>query len=376
MHPSKPQNPENTPSPEVAPSCGLDSTQLESLKQKIQDWGRQLGFQQLGVADTQLSEHEAHLNRWLEQDFHGEMDYMQRHGTRRSRPDELVPGTLRVISARMDYLAPTSRPASELMDEPGKALISRYALGRDYHKVIRKRLQKLAHLIEREIGSFGYRVFTDSAPVLEKALAEKAGLGWIGKHSNLLHRTAGSWFFLGEIYTDLPLPVDQAVENHCGNCTRCIDFCPTGAIVAPYQVDARRCISYLTIELRESIPEELRPAMGNRIFGCDDCQAVCPWNRFARFSDEDDFTPRDGLDAAELVELFSWTEQEFLQRTEGSAIRRIGYACWLRNIAVALGNAPTDERVTGALESRRQHSSELVREHVEWAIKQHRQLLG
>ena len=296
---------------------------------------------------------------------------MQRHGTRRSRPDELVPGTLRVISARMDYLAPTARPAAELMEQPGKALISRYALGRDYHKIIRKRLQKLAQRIELEIGPFGYRVFTDSAPVLEKALAEKAGLGWIGKHSNLLHRSAGSWFFLGEIYTDLPLPVDQKVENHCGNCTRCLDYCPTGAIVAPYQVDARRCISYLTIELRDAIPEALRPLMGNRIFGCDDCQVVCPWNRFAQFSNEDDFTPRDGLDAVELVALFYWTEEEFLRRTEGSAIRRIGYDCWLRNIAVALGNAPRHERVIGALESRRSHSSELVREHVEWALTQH-----
>ncbi|HMB59672.1 MAG TPA: tRNA epoxyqueuosine(34) reductase QueG [Xanthomonadales bacterium] len=367
MHP--PNSKTDKPLTSAVNPPGAD--RLRSLKLQIQEWGQELGFQQLGVADTNLSEHEKHLIRWLEDGYHGEMSYMQRHGTRRSRPDELVPGTLRVISARMDYLAPTARPAAELMEQPGKALISRYALGRDYHKIIRKRLQKLAHRIELEIGPYGYRVFTDSAPVLEKALAEKAGLGWIGKHSNLLHRSAGSWFFLGEIYTDLPLPVDQKVENHCGSCTRCLDYCPTGAIVAPYQVDARRCISYLTIELREAIPEALRPLMGNRIFGCDDCQVVCPWNRFAQFSNEDDFAPRDGLDAVELVALFYWTEEEFLRRTEGSAIRRIGYDCWLRNIAVALGNAPRHERVIGALESRRSHSSELVREHVEWALTQH-----
>jgi len=296
---------------------------------------------------------------------------MERHGNRRSRPGELVPGTVRVISVRMDYLSEQAAPARELMEQPAKGLISRYALGRDYHKLMRRRLQQLASMIEREAGPFGYRVFVDSAPVLEKALAEKAGLGWIGKHSNLLDREAGSWFFLGEIYTDLPLPTDTAAGNHCGSCTRCIDFCPTGAIVAPYQVDARRCISYLTIELRHSIPEELRAPMGNRIFGCDDCQLVCPWNRFARFSGEDDFTPRVGLGAAELVDLFAWTEDQFLRRTEGSAIRRIGHACWLRNIAVALGNAPRSEAVITALESRRNHPAELVREHVEWALSQH-----
>ncbi len=299
------------------------------------------------------------------------MAYMQRHGTRRSRPAELVPGTARVISARMDYLTESATPASELLTQPGRALISRYALGRDYHKLMRQRLRRLAKLIEAEIGAFGYRVFTDSAPVLEKALAEKAGLGWIGKHSNLLHRDAGSWFFLGEIYTDLPLPLDAPAANHCGQCTRCIDFCPTGAIVAPYQVDARRCISYLTIELRGPIAAELRPLIGNRIFGCDDCQAVCPWNRFAQFSGESDFSPRAGLDGAELVALFAWSEAEFLQRTEGSAIRRIGYVCWLRNIAVALGNAPTGKEVIQALQSRREYASELVREHVQWALQQH-----
>jgi epoxyqueuosine reductase len=349
----------------------IDTENMQQLKLQILHWGEELGFQQLGVADTQLDHHEEHLNRWLEKRFHGKMNYMERHGTRRSRPGELIPGTIRVISARMDYLPESAIPAGELMQQSDKALISRYALGRDYHKLIRKRLQKLASRIEQETGQFGYRVFVDSAPVLEKALAEKAGLGWIGKHSNLLHKKAGSWFFLGEIYTDLPLPVDKPAENHCGDCTRCMDYCPTGAIVGPYQVDARKCISYLTIELRESIPVELRKPMGNRIFGCDDCQLVCPWNRFAKHSKEEDFTPRPGLDAGELVELFSWTEEQFLKRTEGSAIRRIGYPCWLRNIAVALGNAATNSDVLQALQSRVSDPSELVREHVNWALQQH-----
>jgi epoxyqueuosine reductase len=348
----------------------LGSARLQQLKEQILTRGRDLGFQQLGVTDTQLQEHEEHLKHWLQRGFHGDMAYMERHGSRRSRPAELIPGTIRVISARMDYLSASATSASELMQQPGKALISRYALGRDYHKLMRRRLQQLAHLIEAEVGTFGYRVFVDSAPVLEKALAQKAGLGWIGKHSNLLHRQAGSWFFLGEIFTDLPLPLDAPAKNHCGECTRCLDFCPTGAIVAPYQVDARRCISYLTIELRDSIPAALRPLIGNRIFGCDDCQLVCPWNRFAQFSDEPDFTPRAGLDAAELVALFAWSEEEFLRKTEGSAIRRIGYTCWLRNIAVALGNAQPSREVMAALESRREHPSELVREHVLWALCQ------
>jgi epoxyqueuosine reductase len=350
----------------------LSTAQLADLATRIKEWGVELGFQQIGVSDTDLQTHEARLQAWVEKKFHGAMDYMERHGTKRSRPGQLVPGTVRVISARMDYLSENSTPASELMQTPEKALVSRYALGRDYHKVIRKRLQKLATRIEQETGHFGYRVFVDSAPVLEKALAEKAGLGWIGKHSNLLNREAGSWFFLGEIYTDLPLPSDQAVQNHCGDCVRCIDACPTGAIVGPYQVDARKCISYLTIELHGSIPEELRPLMGNRIFGCDDCQVVCPWNRFANFSGEPDFSPRQGLDSAELVRLFSWTEEEFLQRTEGSAIRRAGYTGWLRNIAVALGNAPHSTEVVKALQSRQQHSSEVVCEHVEWGLARHK----
>jgi len=257
----------------------------------------------------------------------------------------------------------------DLLDRPDTGFVSRYALGRDYHKVLRKRLQRLAARIGERVGPFGYRVFVDSAPVLEKALAEKAGLGWIGKHSNLLDREAGSWFFLGEIYTDLPLPVDTPVGAHCGDCTRCLDACPTGAIVAPYTVDARRCISYLTIELRDAIPEELRPLMGNRIYGCDDCQAVCPWNRFAQPTAESDFAPRQGLDAPRLRALFAWSEQAFLRRTEGSAIRRIGFACWLRNIAVALGNATPDAANVAALEARRDHPSALVREHVEWALR-------
>jgi len=351
----------------------LDADGLSALARRIKAWGLELGFQQLGICDTDLQAHERCLDAWLRDGFHGEMEYMARHGTRRSRPAELVPGTLRVISARMDYLRSEARPAAELMHEDEQALVSRYALGRDYHKVLRKRLQSLATRVEQAIGPFGYRVFVDSAPVLEKALAEKAGLGWIGKHSNLLNRQAGSWFFLGEIYTDLPLPVDEPAENHCGDCRRCIDACPTRAIVGPYRVDARRCISYLTIELRGAIPEELRPLMGNRIYGCDDCQLVCPWNRFAQPSPEEDFLPRHGLDDVALVELFQWSEDEFLERTAGSAIRRTGYAGWLRNIAVALGNVDLEQAadpaaVMRALERRRAHSSELVREHVEWAL--------
>ncbi len=314
--------------------------------------------------------------KWLAKGYHGSMEYMERHGTKRSRPAELVPGTMRVISARMDYMTDAARPAAELLNEPDKGLVSRYAMGRDYHKVMRKRLQKLATRVEQEIGPFGYRVFVDSAPVLEKALAEKAGLGWIGKHSNLLNLQAGSWFFIGEIFTDLPLPVDRPAENHCGDCVRCITACPTGAIVGPYQVDARKCISYLTIELKEAIPEELRPLMGNRIFGCDDCQLVCPWNRFSKPSQEEDFLPRNDLDDSDLVQLFSWSEQEFLERTEGSAIRRTGYEGWLRNIAVALGNvdlqqSENPQAVLDALQQRREHPSALVREHVEWAIERH-----
>lgn len=341
------------------------------LADDIKRWGGELGFQRLGIADTDLSAHERHLQNWLAAGHHGEMEYMARHGTKRSRPDELIPNTLRVISVRMNYLPPETASADRVLADPTLGYVSRYALGRDYHKLMRRRLQKLAEKIEQAIGCFGYRTFTDSAPVLEKALAEKAGLGWIGKHTNLLSRDAGSWFFLGEIYTDLPLPADDRGDNHCGTCRACIDICPTRAIIAPYQLDARRCVSYLTIELKGSIPVDFRPMLGNRIYGCDDCQLVCPWNRFARLSAEGDFTPRHNLDAAELVSLFAWNETEFLKRTEGSAIRRSGYERWLRNIAVALGNAPTTPTVVEALSARRDHHSMLVREHVTWALEQH-----
>jgi len=339
-----------------------------ALARDIKSWGYALGFQQVGIADTELSEHETHLLNWLSADRHGEMDYMAEHGTRRTRPAELVPGTLRVISVRMDYLPGSAASADEVLHNPELGMISRYALGRDYHKVVRTRLQKLADQISARVGPFGYRAFTDSAPVLEKALAEKAGLGWIGKHTNLIDSKTGSWFFLGELYTDLPLPIDAPVSNHCGTCQACIDICPTQAIVAPYQLDARRCISYLTIELRGPIPVELRPLLGNRIYGCDDCQLVCPWNKFAQPTAEPDFAPRHGLDAPELVRLFAWSEEEFLMKTEGSAIRRIGYECWLRNIAVALGNAPRSVVVIAALQARVDHVSPLVREHVTWAL--------
>lgn len=311
------------------------------------------------------------LLNWLGHGYHGEMDYMARHGTRRSRPAELVAGTLRVISLRMDYWPRQAQDATQTLHDPARAFVSRYALGRDYHKLIRRRLQQLATRIEAVTGPFGYRAFTDSAPVLEKALARNAGLGWIGKHTNLINERAGSWFFLGELYTDLPLPVDPAAGNHCGDCHACIDACPSGAIIAPYTLDARRCISYLTIELRGSIPEELRPLLGNRIFGCDDCQLVCPWNRFARPGAEADFSPRQGLDSATLIELFGWSATDFEQRTRGSAIHRIGHACWLRNIAVALGNAPTTNDIIDALRQRSEHPSALVREHVAWALARH-----
>ena len=345
---------------------------LTRLATDIKAWGRELGFQRIGIADVELGDAETRLLNWLDRERHGEMHYMESHGTRRSRPQELQPGTLRVISARMDYLPGHAADSEAVMHNPSLGFISRYALGRDYHKVMRGRLQKLAERIESKVGPFQYRAFTDSAPVLEKALAEKAGLGWIGKHTNLIDKQTGSWFFLGELYTDLPLPVDTPSENHCGTCRACIDVCPTQAIVAPYELDARRCISYLTIELRGSIPEDLRPLIGNRIYGCDDCQLVCPWNRFARPTTEPDFAPRHDLDAPELIRLFSWTEEEFMKYTEGSAIRRIGYECWLRNIAVALGNAPTSGAIVNALRIRSDYPSELVREHVRWALARHR----
>jgi len=338
--------------------------------------GRSIGetpiFEKVGIASVDLEADEQQLERWLAAQRHGEMAYMARHGRRRSRPSELVPDTVRAICARMDYWPPDSRDAGEVLADATLGYVSRYALGRDYHKVMRRRLQRLAERMEADVGAFGYRVFVDSAPVLEKALARNAGLGWIGKHTNLIDRHTGSWFFLGEIYTDLPLPADAPVREHCGSCRACIDVCPTKAIVAPYELDARRCISYLTIELRGTIPEAFRDAIGNRIYGCDDCQLVCPWNRYARTTGENDFVPRSRLDSSALVALFAWTEAEFLERTRGSAIRRIGYESWLRNLAVALGNAPDSVEVCAALESRANDASPVVREHVAWAIAKHR----
>jgi epoxyqueuosine reductase len=343
-----------------------------ALAERIKSEARALGFDACGITGTRLDEDEAHLLRWLDDGFHGEMDYMQRHGTRRSRPQDLVAGTLSVISVRMDYLSDAAADMQHTLDQPELAYVSRYALGRDYHKLMRNRLQQLADRITALVGDFGFRAFVDSAPVLEKALARNAGLGWIGKNANLIDTRRGSWFFLGELYTDLDLPHDTAeVGYYCGTCTRCIDACPTGAIVAPNRVDARRCISYLTIELHGAIPEELRAAIGNRIYGCDDCQLVCPWNKFANPTRERDFAPRHGLDRITLVEAFAWSEAEFLTRTEGSPIRRIGYERWLRNIAVALGNAPGTASVTTALLARVDDASPLVREHVAWALRRH-----
>jgi len=348
----------------------MSAIDYNRLAADIRQWGAELGFGRIGIAGTELGEDEAHLLSWLDSGYHGEMDYMARHGTKRSRPEDLAPGTVRVIAARMDYAPPDIDDAWDMLTDDGRAYISRYALGRDYHKVLRQRLQKLADRIGEFTGPFGYRVFTDSAPVLEKALARDAGLGWIGKHTLVLSRDAGSWFFLGEIYTDLPLPLDEPASAHCGTCTRCIDICPTQAIVAPYRLDARRCISYLTIELRGSIPEDLRPLIGNRVFGCDDCQLVCPWNKFAQIATEADFAPRHGLDSAQLVDLFAWSEAEFLERTAGMAIRRTGYEGWLRNIAVALGNARYSEAIERALQGRADDSSPVVREHVAWALRE------
>jgi epoxyqueuosine reductase len=343
---------------------------LAMLAATIKSWGRELGFQAVGIADTDLSAVEPRLGAWLASGFAGELDYMRKHGAKRTRPASLVPGTLRIISARMDY-RPDAADSGRILADGSKAFVARYALGRDYHKVLRGRLRQLAERIAGEIGEFGYRVFTDSAPVMEVELARKAGLGWRGKHTLLIAREAGSFFFLGDIYTDLPLPLDASVAEHCGSCTKCLDVCPTRAIVAPYTLDARRCISYLTIELKGSIPVELRPLIGNRVFGCDDCQLVCPWNRYARLAPEPDFQVRNGLDSAELVDLFAWTENDFLQRMSGSAILRIGYERWLRNLAVGLGNAPSSERVLAALHSRAQDASALLREHVAWALERH-----
>ena len=350
----------------------LNQQQLETLRDDIRRWGSELGFQQVGISDIDLAKAESQLNDWLKRGYHGEMLYMERHGSKRSRPSDLEPGTISVISVRMDYLPEDQSLAKVLLDDPEKAYVSRYALGRDYHKLMRKRLATLAKTLEEHVGVFGNRVFVDSAPVLEKPIAEKAGLGWIGKHTNLINRDAGSWFFIGEIYTDLPLPSDVAEISHCGTCSACIDVCPTNAIVAPYQLDARKCISYLTIEKRGSIPVEFRTAIGNRIYGCDDCQLFCPWNKFATPTAEGDFAPRHALDNADLCDLFAWTEAEWNARTEGSAIRRIGYEQWLRNIAVALGNAKTTTRVISALRARSSGHSDTIAEHVEWALQQHR----
>jgi len=349
----------------------LAKTDYAALARDIKLWGAELGFQQVGIADSELGEAEARLLDWLGKGFHGEMDYMARHGTKRTRPGELVPGTLRVIAACMNYSPPSARDSHEVMKDGSRAFISRYALGRDYHKLMRARMQKLADRIGQEVVDFRYRVFTDSAPVMEVELAGKAGLGWRGKHTLLLNREAGSYFFLGEIYTDLPLPLDKAQDDHCGSCQKCIDVCPTQAIVGPYKLDARRCISYLTIEHKGSIPEELRPLIGNRVYGCDDCQLVCPWNRFASPSDEPDFVVRNGLDDVTLVELFGWSEAEFHEQLAGSAIHRIGYERWLRNLAVGLGNAPRSAAVVAALKARADNPSGLVREHVAWALARH-----
>jgi epoxyqueuosine reductase len=350
--------------------------QLEQLKTELAALARARGFEALGVSDVELGADAAYLEGWVEAGRHGEMDYMWKHGTRRMRPAELVPGTARALSARMNYWPVQARDAGEVLGDPGAAYISRYALGRDYHKVLRHALQGLADDIVARVGPMGYRVFVDSGPVLEKALARKAGIGWIGKHTNLIARDAGSYFFLGEILTDLPLTVDAPASAHCGSCSACIPACPTGAITAPYQLDARRCVSYLTIELHGAIPVELRRLLGNRIYGCDDCQLVCPWNKFARAAAHPDFKMRHGLDVARLDQLFAWSEAEFLQRTEGSAIRRIGYERWLRNIAVALGNAPSTPAILAALEARRDDPSALVREHVAWALQEHARVVS
>lgn len=345
------------------------------LATAIKAWGKELGFHDVRIADAQadMSAVESGLFRWLEQGCHGTMDYMAKHGTKRTRPAELEPGTQRIISVCINYAPPAVKNSWEVIHDGNRAFISRYALGRDYHKVIRARLQKLADKITEAAGPFNYRVFSDSAPVMEVAWAQKSGLGWRGKHTLLLNRQAGSMFFLGEMYVDLPLPVDEETSNYCGSCTRCIDICPTQAITGPYQVDARRCISYLTIELKDSIPESLRPLIGNRIYGCDDCQLVCPWNKYAQITHENDFHVRNGLDDVSLVELFGWDQATFETKLAGSAIRRIGYQQWLRNIAVGLGNAPYSAEIVSALQARADDPSDMVREHVQWALQQQHQ---
>ncbi|MDF7648125.1 tRNA epoxyqueuosine(34) reductase QueG [Pantoea sp. Acro-805] len=344
---------------------------LQQLAQQIKQWGRELGFQQVGICDTDLSAEEPKLQAWLEKQYHGEMDWMARHGMMRARPHELLPGTLRVISVRMNYLPAKAAFASTLKN-PQLGYVSRYALGRDYHKVLRNRLKRLGEMIQAHCGELNFRPFVDSAPILERSIAAKAGLGWTGKHSLILNREAGSWFFLGELLIDLPLPIDKPQEEQCGRCVACITICPTSAIVEPYVVDARRCISYLTIELEGAIPEEFRPLIGNRIYGCDDCQLICPWNRYGQLTDEEDFSPRAVLHAPELIDLFKWDEAKFLRVTEGSAIRRIGHLRWLRNVAVALGNAPYSMEIMETLRSRLGEHS-MLDEHIDWSISQQQQ---
>ncbi|NOH50536.1 tRNA epoxyqueuosine(34) reductase QueG [Vibrio rotiferianus] len=340
----------------------------EQLAQQIKIWGKELGFQKVGICDVDLSEHEAALKKWLDAGYHGSMDWMARHGMMRARPDELLPGTVRAISVRMDYLPPEAKFASNLANT-NHAYISRYALGRDYHKLVRKQLNKLGKLIEQEVGQFGYRPFVDSAPILERPLAQKAGLGWTGKHSLILDKDCGSWFFLGELLIDLPLPVDEPSVDQCDKCKACITSCPTQAIVDEKIVDARRCISYLTIEFDGVIPEEFRKPMGNRIYGCDDCQLVCPWNRYAEITEQEDFHRRESFEEPDLVTMFNWDESTFLKQMEGSAIRRIGHLQWLRNISVALGNAEYSQLIIEALEAR-QGENKLLDEHIEWALEQ------
>jgi epoxyqueuosine reductase len=344
---------------------------MDTLAGNIKAWGQALGFAEIGITNIDLSDAEIEHQKWVEKGFHGEMNYMAKHGTKRTRPAELVPNTIRVISARLDYMPPSAKDSWEVIEDGKQAFISRYTLGRDYHKVMRQKLQKLSNKIQHAMQEVECRVFTDSAPVLEVALAEKSGLGWRGKHTLLINKDHGSWFFLGEIYTNLPLPIDTPTTNHCGTCSACIDICPTKAITAPYEVDARRCISYLTIELKNAIPVELRPLIGNRVYGCDDCQLACPWNKFAEPSQEADFNIRHGLDDISLIECFSWSEEQFKQKMAGSAIYRIGYEQWLRNIAVGLGNAPKSAEVIATLRKRLHDTSCMVKEHVTWALKQH-----
>tara|TARA_B100000700_G_scaffold317491_1_gene408963 strand:- start:185 stop:1321 length:1137 start_codon:yes stop_codon:yes gene_type:complete len=349
----------------------LSQSELEQLAQKIKQWGQELGFQKVGITDLDLQKHEATLQKWLDKGYHGEMGFMERHGMLRARPAELHPGSVRAISVRMNYL-PAEAGFAKTLNNDRLGYISRYALGRDYHKLLRKRLKQLGDRIKAEFDDADFRPFVDSAPILERPLAEKAGLGWTGKHTLILDKDSGSWFFLGELLINLPLPTDKPVQEACGSCSACMTICPTQAIVAPYELDARRCISYLTIELKGSIPEDLRPLMGNRIYGCDDCQLICPWNRYAQLTDEADFNPRHYLHTPELLSLWQWDEDTFNERLQGSPIRRIGHECWLRNIAVALGNAQADAAVIEALEWRSGEVSAMVQEHIDWALERQR----